>query len=50
MDFDTALNVINKERPEYGWDTADGFLNNSVIQKYTDAIGYYRNRKRFPHP
>ena len=44
MDFDTALNVINKERPEYGWDTADGFLNNSVIQKYTDAMNGLKTR------
>lgn len=38
MDLDTALNVINKERPEYGWDTVDGFMNNSVISKYSESV------------
>lgn len=38
MDLSTALNVIDKERPEYGWDTVDGFLNNNEIMKYTAAV------------
>ncbi len=44
MDLNTALNVINVERPEKGWDSADGALNSETLGSYARRVNGLTDR------
>ena len=44
MDLQTAVNVIEKERPEFGWDTVDGVLVSNTISDYASNIRGLKRR------